>query len=145
MVEGDGWLDYGNKTYDLFLGSCYFVEGKIPHRVRASSVGMFLLAIAESGQKHIIPWALEAQDKSFFPVLFELDTVYIGHRFRKYLQVYEQLLSLGFSKSEIDSGDYRSDRLMKVFDQYWELEEQIAAIRGARLMALLNYVSIVSN
>jgi hypothetical protein len=52
---------------------------------------------------------------------------------------------LGFSKSEIDSGDYRSDRLMKVFDQYWELEEQIAAIRGTRLMALLNYVSIVSN
>ena len=105
----------------------------------------FTIAIAESGQKHIIPWALEAQDKSFFPVLFELDTVYIDHRFRAYLQVYEQLLSLGFSKSEIDSGDYRSDRLMKVFDQYWELEEQIAAIRGTRLMALLNYVSIVSN
>ncbi len=105
----------------------------------------FTIAIAESGQKHIIPWALKAQDKSFFPVLFELDTVYIDHRFREYLQVYEQLLSLGFSKSEIDSGDYRSDRLMKVFDQYWELEEQIAAIRGTRLMALLNYVSVVSN
>ncbi len=104
----------------------------------------FTIAIAESGQKHIIPWALEARDKSFFPVLFELDTVYIDHRFREYLQVYEQLLSLGFSKSEIDSGDYRSDRLMKVFDQYWELEEQIATIRGTRLMALLNYVSIVS-
>ncbi|MFM6158581.1 MAG: hypothetical protein ACKPE3_37275, partial [Sphaerospermopsis kisseleviana] len=65
-------------------------------------------------------------------------------RFKKYLQIYEQLLNLGFSKSEIDSGDYRSDRLMKVFDQYWELEEQIAPIRGTRLMALINYVSFQS-
>lgn len=48
VVEGDGWLDYGDKTYDLTSGSCYFVEGHIPHRVRASSVGMFLLAIANN-------------------------------------------------------------------------------------------------
>lgn len=105
----------------------------------------FTIAIAESGQKHIIPWALEAQSKDVFPVQFELDTVYIDDRFREYLQVYEQLMGLGFSKSEIDSGDYRSDRLMKVFDQYWELEERIARIRGTRLMQLISYVAQVQD
>lgn len=105
----------------------------------------FTIAIAESGQKHIIPWALEAQNKNLFPVQFELDTVYIDSRFREYLQVYEQLMGLGFSKSEIDSGDYRSDRLMKVFDQYGELEERIARIRGTRLMQLISYVAQVQD
>lgn len=103
----------------------------------------FTIAIAESGQKHIIPWALEAQNKEFFPVLFELDTIYIDSRFKELLSAYESLLSLGFSKSEIDSGDYRSDRLMKVFDKYLQFEEQIEKIRGTRLLQLLSYVSIV--
>lgn len=101
----------------------------------------FTIAIAESGQKHIIPWALEAQNQDTFPVQFELDTVYIDCRFKEYLQIYEKLMGLGFSKTEIDSGDYRSDRLMKVLDQYWELEERIQVIRGTRLMELINYVA----
>ena len=101
----------------------------------------FTIAIAESGQKHIIPWALEAQSKEVFPVQFELDTVYIDHRFKEFLKIYEQLLKLEFSKTEIDSGNYRSDRLMKVFDQYWDLEERIKAIRGTRLMQLISYVA----
>lgn len=101
----------------------------------------FTIAIAESGQKHIIPWALEAQSKEVFPVQFELDTVYIDHRFKEFLKIYEQLLKLEFSKTEIDSGNYRSDRLMKVFDQYWDLEEKIKAIRGTRLMQLISYVA----
>ena len=101
----------------------------------------FTIAIAESGQKHIIPWALEAQSRDLFPVQFELDTIYIDNRFRELLAVYEKLLKLEFSKSEIDSGEYRSDRLMKVFDQYWELEDQIKEIRGTRLMQLISYVA----
>jgi hypothetical protein len=30
---------------------------------------------------------------------------------------------------------------MKVFDKFWELEESIKAIRGTRLMELINYVA----
>lgn len=110
----------------------------------------FTIAIAESGQKHIIPWALEAQNKELFPVQFELDTVYIDNRFKELLNVYERLLGLGFSKSEIDSGDYRSDRLMKVFDKYWELEEAIgyasaeeaiAKARETRLLQLISHIA----
>ena len=103
----------------------------------------FTIAIAESGQKHIIPWALEAQSQNIFPIQFELDTVYIDDRFRQMLTVYEKLLALGFSKSEIDTGDYRSDRLCKCLNIWWELEQIIQSIRGTRLMELINYVAIV--
>jgi hypothetical protein len=77
-----------------------------------------------------------------FPIQFELDTIYIDRRFKEFLAIYEQLLKLEFSKTEIDSGDYRSDRLMKVFDQYWDLEEKIKIIRGTRLMQLISYVAL---
>lgn len=47
VVEGDGWLDYDNKTYDLPIGSCTFVEGNIPYNIRASSIGMTLLIVSK--------------------------------------------------------------------------------------------------
>ena len=103
----------------------------------------FTIAIAESGQKHIIPWALESQSKTLFPVLFELDILYIDYRFKNYLNIYEKLLGLGFSKAEIDLGEYRSDRLMKVFDKYYDLEVIIEKIRNTRLLQLISYVAQV--
>ncbi|MFM8006270.1 MAG: hypothetical protein ACKO86_15295 [Dolichospermum sp.] len=101
----------------------------------------FTIAIAESGQKHIIPWAIEAQSRELFPVQFELDTVYVSDRFKDLLSTYESLLGLGFSKSEIDTGDYRSDKLMKVFDQYCDLDEIINKVRNTRLLQLISYVA----
>lgn len=101
----------------------------------------FTIAIAESGQKHIIPWALEAQNRDLFPVQFELDTVYIDNRFKALLNAYESLLGLGFTKTEIDTGDYRSDKMMKVFDQYWDFEKVIATVRETRLLQLISYVA----
>lgn len=50
VYQGDGWLDYGDETHDLVDGTCYLVEGNIPHRVRASSVGMLLLSVAIAHQ-----------------------------------------------------------------------------------------------
>ena len=102
----------------------------------------FTIAIAELGQKHIIPWALEAQSQTTFPIQFELDTVYIDDRFRQMLTVYEALLNLGFSKSEIDSGEYKSDRLLKSLGSWWDLEQIIQSIRSTRLIELINYVAI---
>lgn len=103
----------------------------------------FTIAIAESGQKHIIPWALEAHSKDLFPVQFELDTLYIDSRFKNLLCVYERLLSLEFSKTEIDTGDYRSDRLLKYVGnaEYWDLENQLKYFRGTRMLQLISYVA----
>jgi hypothetical protein len=63
-------------------------------------------------------------------------------RFIEALAVYEELMSLGFSKKEIDSGDYRSDRLMICLKRWGELEGVIAPIRGTLLAILLGYVAI---
>jgi hypothetical protein len=50
-------------------------------------------------------------------------------------------MALEFSKTEIDSGLYHSDRLMRAISQYQPLEDQIAPVRGSRLMDLLSYVA----
>ncbi len=141
----DGERTEGKDTFPVVKNLLTRVE--IREYLLNPPVPPFTIAIAESGQKHIIPWALEAYNRDYFPVLFELDIVYIDCRFKEYLHTYEQLMGLGFSKTEIDLGDYRSDRLMKVFaspsanDRYWELENKIATIRETRLLALINYVA----
>ncbi len=102
----------------------------------------FTIAITESGQKYVLPWAQEGLDRDFFPVQFELDSVWI-HRaeFTDLLQHYESLMGLGFSKTEIDSGQYHSDRLMSAISTYGQHEAIVAPFRGSRLLALVSHVA----
>lgn len=107
----------------------------------------FTLVISESGQKHILPWAKVAHSQAVFPIQFEMDTVYVIHaEFIKGLAKYEQLLTMGFGKGEIDSGDYRSETLMSALknntEQYWENESFISNIRRTRLLELISYIAI---
>lgn len=103
----------------------------------------FTIAIAESGQKHILFLAQEAYDRNLFPVQFELDSLHLNRQeFAKLLKIYECLMQLEFSKTEIDSGDYRSDRLMKNLEAWEPLESVIAPYRGSRLLQLISYVAI---
>ena len=102
----------------------------------------FTIVIAESGQKHVLPWAQDGHSRDHFPVQFELDTLWIGReRFTGLLAAYEGLMALEFSKTEIDSGLYHSDRLMRAISQYQPLEDQIAPVRGSRFLDLLSYVA----
>lgn len=102
----------------------------------------FTIAVSESGQKHILPWAQEAHERDRFPVQFELDSLWVdrGH-FAEMLSHYEALMGLEFSKTEITSGQYHSDRLMRAFVVHLPHEEIVAKIRGSRLMALIAHVA----
>lgn len=102
----------------------------------------FTLVIAESGQKHILFMAQESHSREYFPIQFELDCLHINRsEFASLLATYEALTALEFSKTEIDSGDYRSDRLMKNLLQWESLEQIIAPHRGRRLLQLISYVA----
>ncbi len=52
-------------------------------------------------------------------------------------------MEMGFSKTEINPGNYRSDRLAKCINEYASCEAVIAAKRGSRLLDLVSYVAIM--
>ena len=103
----------------------------------------FLIAIAKSGQKHIRPWAVEAQSRDYFPVTFEKDLIYLQRReFSLLERVFNGLRELGFSKIGIITGRYNSKKLMdKYLDpEYLRLEAQITPYRGSQQLELLGYL-----
>lgn len=107
----------------------------------------FTIAIAESGQKHILFLAQEGFSREAYPVQFEMDTLQLVRAdFVALLGTYETLLNLGFSKTEIDSGNYRPDRILKCFEEWQVLDEAIAPNRfggsASRLLQLVSFVAI---
>lgn len=105
----------------------------------------FRIVIAESGQKHVLPWSKTAYSKDLFPVQFEMDTLYLKHsEFCELLESFECLMEV-FSKTEIFTGNYRNDRLMSFLssksETFWTLESKISFHRGSRLLDLVNYIA----
>lgn len=73
---------------------------------------------------------------------FELDTLWVNRvEFTELLGHFESLMALEFSKTEILSGEYHSDRLMRAISQYFPHESVIAGYRGGRLLQLVNHVA----
>lgn len=104
----------------------------------------FTMAIAESGQKHILFLAQEAQSKDLFPVQFEMDSVIVRRaEFSSLLIFFEQLMILGASKTEILTGKYKSQFLLNAYlnQNFIKLEEEISKRRGSRLLELVAYVA----
>lgn len=103
----------------------------------------FTIAIAESGQKHILFLAQTAYNKEVFPVQFELDTVIVFHKvFLNMLRNFEQLMRLGATKTEILSGNYKSQFLMNNLGKYEQFEYELENRRCSRLLELVSYVAI---
>lgn len=86
-----------------------------------------------------------ADNRDIFPVQFKDGALNIARieQFIPLLGAYETLIHLGFSKQEITTGQYRSDRLMSAVGApiFWELEEAIDRYRKTRLLHLVDYVS----
>lgn len=102
----------------------------------------FRIVIAESGKKHIDFLAPVAYCRDRFPVQFELDTLQIDRaEFTQILSAFESLMAAGFSKTEILTGQYRSDRLARSLPQYRQHEPLVSPHRETRLLALTKYVA----
>lgn len=103
----------------------------------------FTIAIAESGQKHILFLAPESHSRDMFPVQFELDTIIVKRsEFTPLLANYESLMRLGATKTEITFGSYKSQFLLANLSAYQEYDNFILPYRGSRLLELIEYVAI---
>lgn len=106
----------------------------------------FTIAIAKSGQKHILFLAQQGLSRDYFPVQFETDTLHCDRaHFTQLLIVCEALMELGFNKTEIGTGSYYPSRLLKCFDQWEPLEAIVQRERTpanpTRLLQLACYVA----
>jgi hypothetical protein len=102
----------------------------------------FTIAIAESGQKHILFLAQEAFNKELFPVQFELDTLIIKRQeLIEVLTAFEKLMALGATKTEILTGEYKSQFLINNLSTSQEFENIIFRHRGSRFLELINFVA----
>lgn len=97
----------------------------------------FEVAIADSGQKHILFLSEPAHDRDHFPVQFELAKVWVERaKFAALLEAIETLLGTGFSKTEIQSDSPRIDRLVAHFEAWERMGRAIAPWRGTPLLAI---------
>lgn len=100
----------------------------------------FTIAIAESGQKYVLPWAQEAQDRQYFPVQFELDTLWIRPtEFATLLEAIAHLLT-AFTKTEIATGQPKSQSLLSNLPLWLEHSPIVEQYRGSRLLELALYL-----
>lgn len=144
QVSAAGKVGKPAKYHEL---SCIPKRAQIRDWLTSPPEPPFTIAVAESGQKHILFLAKEGHSRDRFPVQFEMDSLDIDRAaFVKLLGHYESLLNAGFSKTEVDSGEYRADRLIFSFDSWQMHDPKIARERygdkPSRLLQLISFVAI---
>jgi CRISPR type IV-associated protein Csf1 len=103
----------------------------------------FLAILSVSGQKWLHFKSEIAEDIDFFPIMLEEMPVTIDRKLlRKILNIFEILYSNGFSKTEIETGEYKQHRILEFGIEKWEkLEESISKYRGNGLFNVVNYIA----
>lgn len=103
----------------------------------------FTICIADSGQKHTYPFSLVAYSRELIPVLLEETLIYWQSSDKYYLEIFEELMRLGFTKTEIISKNYNTNKLLKTdIEIVLDLDNKLDKIRGTALLNLINYVAI---
>lgn len=98
----------------------------------------FVFCVAKSGQKWVHIRGEVAYSRELFPVQFEETRVYVEpDKFKAILGPVEELYNGGFSKAEIETGQYSQKRIMDYGIQGWrEKEDQVKPHRGGRQFGL---------
>ena len=103
----------------------------------------FTISIAVSGQKHTYPFSQVANSRNLIPILFEEDIMYWQNNDRELLTAFESLMAMGFNKTEITTGEYSSNKLLKVdLDIFSQTESIVGQVRNALKMNLLSFIAI---
>jgi hypothetical protein len=103
----------------------------------------FTICIADSGQKHTYPFAVESNSRELFPVLFEETLIYCNRQsFIEVLNNIELLITMGFTKTEIQLGDYSPSRMIKMkLSEFLPIEQSLQLTRGTDIFNLAIFVA----
>ena len=103
----------------------------------------WLGVVAESGQKHLIFRAPVALGASRCAIQFEEQQLaYAPRDLARELEVIETLYQAGFSKAEIETGDYNQARMLKAGLRVWRAaERQAQPWRGSVLFRLALFLA----
>lgn len=105
----------------------------------------FEVAIAESGQKHILYLAETALSRYSFNIAFEETIVYIDDRWRRLYGIVESLFLKGISKQEILTGEYFMKSMLKWEQNISIAESQLAPVRKTRAFQLATFLLVKSS
>jgi CRISPR type IV-associated protein Csf1 len=105
--------------------------------------GEWLAVLSVSGQKHLIFRAPVSVGAHVCAVQFEEQRLtYAPAALDSVLTTIQSLLALGFSKTEIETGQYSAARFLKAGLAAWQnLESQLRAPRGAPLFLLALFLA----
>lgn len=114
-------------------------KGLIRRWLRAPKSPPWFAAIADSGQKHLLPWA-PVNPAPRGTVLFE-DTLIAMTGTWALLDAMHVLVDLGVPKSEIDSGEYGVRRWREQADALTHFEDRYRSMRGSRWWRLVLWLA----
>lgn len=103
----------------------------------------FAIAVATSGQKHVLPFTLTADSRDYFPVQFETSEVWVDRSvFAELLGKIEGLLAAGWSKDEVRSWQQqRTDRSVEAIALWFAHGTELGAIAPSPLFQLACHVA----
>lgn len=110
--------------------------------LRAPKRGPWFAAIADTGQKHIIPWT-PMNLGSHGAVLFEERLIELPRTDDEWriLDDAIALLTAGATKEELERGEYRADTWRRCSGQIRDFEEAHSGLRGGAFFALVVWLA----
>jgi hypothetical protein len=128
------------RNYSHFVAGGEWVPLSKGDKARMAHILLYespeVAVIAQSGQKHILPWAVPGT------VQFELTCIRDRHGLGPLLAKIETLYDGGLSKGEIETGDYAQHRVLRFGTALWrELEAELRPMRGTALFALALFLA----
>lgn len=104
--------------------------------------GEWLAVISDSGQKHIIFRAAPSFGNDCRVQFEERQISFKSDSLRETYEKIDALYQGGFSKGEIESGNYSSNRIMKFgLSKFQALEREIISLRGSALFELAVFLT----
>lgn len=99
-------------------------------------------AIADSGQKHVVPWATMNRDPYVGVVRLEEADVFLDCRIAgEWCEATCELLTAGATKAEIEAGEYRPQTWLRCEERIRAYEARFGAERGGGWFALTVWLS----